>query len=264
MERLDLTGRDVPVDESVIAELVARAQRADLDILVIGAAARDLVIHSLVEQKSPRVTLDVDVAVAVGGHGDVATFTAGLPPSPIGTHTYTAHGVRVDVVPFGGIEHERHVTFRDGHELDVTGIAEALRTSVEVTLPAGTRVKVASLPAQAVLKVFAWRDRRFDSTKDARDLWTILSASSEGPYGDETWADEMALEATDYDIILAGPFRAGRLAAGPFDDRAAAHVLAVLDDESAHAKLARDMDTPSSSDMLRAFTRGFRTGVTVE
>jgi len=262
VERLDLTGHDLPVDESVIAELVTRAMRVGLDILVIGAAARDLVIHSVVEQKMPRVTLDVDVAVAVGGHGDLESFVAGLRHSPIGTHTYAVHGVPVDVVPFGAIEHERHVSFSDEHELDVTGIAEALQTSVEVTLPAGTRVKVASLPAQAVLKVLAWRDRRFDSTKDARDLQTILAASSVGPYGDEAWEDKMALEATDYDIILAGPCCAGRLAAGPFDDRSAARVLAVLDDVSAHARLARDMDSPSSSDMLRAFTRGFRTGVT--
>ncbi|SDB80363.1 Predicted nucleotidyltransferase [Raineyella antarctica] len=220
MERLDLTGRtDVPVREEVIAELVALSRRAGLDILIIGAAARDLVVHAPVGAAAARVTLDIDVAVAVGGPGGFTKFTADLERARGGEHTFVVFGVEVDVIPFGGIEENRSVMFSDGHQLDVNGIAEAFRSSVEVRLPAGTQVRVASLPAQAVLKVLSWRDRRYSSTKDARDLQGILSVSSEGPYGDSAWDDAAALAATDHDIILAGPYRVGRLAAAPSTGR---------------------------------------------
>lgn len=262
MERLDLTGRDdIPVPEAVVAELAGRARRAGLDILVIGAAARDLVVHAPIRTTTTRATLDVDIAVAVGGPGEVSALTAGLDRVRGSEHTFTVLGVEVDVVPFGGLERDRKVRFPDGNQLDVNGIAEALRTSVEVVLPAGTTVRVASLPAQAVLKVLAWRDRRFDSTKDARDLHDILSAASEGPYEDETWDDEVALSATDSDIVRAGPFRAGSLAAAPFDDAGAAAVLEVMGNAALRAVLAKDMGAPSSRDKLDAFFEGFRSQV---
>lgn len=50
---IDLTGRtDVPVPEEVLRELAAICRDAGVDCLVIGAAARDLVIHTQ-QGKSP-------------------------------------------------------------------------------------------------------------------------------------------------------------------------------------------------------------------
>jgi predicted nucleotidyltransferase len=192
----------------------------------------------------------------------MATFTDGLARVRGGVHTFAVLGVEVDVVPFGGIEEDRAIRLPDGHVLDVNGIAEALKTSIEVRLPRGTVTRVASLPAQAVLKILAWRDRRFASSKDAQDLKAILTAASEGPYEDETWDDELALAATESDIILAGPYRAGRLAAEPFDKKSAAAVLRLLEDADLARALVRDMGGRLSRDLLPAFTAGFRSGMT--
>ncbi len=262
MERLDLTGREgIPVPEAVIAVLVDRARTTGLDLLLIGAAARDLVVHGPVNQTAVRATLDVDVAVAVSGRGDFEAFTSGLESMRGAQHKFKVLGIEIDVVPFGGIEKERSVTFSDGHLLDVSGIAEAAQTAVAVRLPGGTEVKVASLPAQAALKILAWRDRRSDSTKDAHDLQSILTAASEGPYEDATWEDPRALEATEADILLAGPYRAGYLAAAPFTPEHAVAVTDVLDDLRLRQALAKDMGSPSSLEILEAFRAGFHDGL---
>lgn len=50
----------------------------------------------------------------------------------------------------------------------------------------------------------------------------MLRAASEGIYGDETWDDEDALAATDYDHELASAYRLGRRGREVFTaDRAA-------------------------------------------
>ena len=59
---------------------------------------------------------------------------------------------------------------------------------------------------------------------------------------------------------VLGPYRAGLLAAAPFDGTGASAVLEVLDDLSLRAALARDMGSLASRQMLDAFTEGFRSG----
>lgn len=262
MRRLDLTGRtDIPVAEEVISELQARARRAGLELLLIGAAARDLVVHAPLDTSTSRATLDVDVAVALTGPGDYAEFCSGLPRLQT-EHKFEVLGIEVDVVPFGAIEDVRTAHFSDGHDLDVNGLSEALGTAVDVRLPGGTEVRVASLPAQAALKILAWRDRHLDTKKDGADLAEILAASAEGPYEADTWEDEAALEATDTDIVLAGPYRAGCLAAAPFDQESGTAVLEVLEDPALHEQLVRDMRGGIlAGEQLDAFARGFSSGL---
>ena len=71
------------------------------------------------------------------------------------------------------------VVLNEDHVLDVNGLSEAARTAVRVQLADDLRLEVASLPAQAALKVLAWRDRHMENPKDARDLHEILAAMAE-------------------------------------------------------------------------------------
>lgn len=70
---------------------------------------------------------------------------------------------------------------------------------------------VASLPAQSLLKLLAWRDRRYQSRRDAVDLRSILHAYHEGRYFDELYeAHEALLDKHGFDHRLAGAERLGR------------------------------------------------------
>lgn len=63
---IDLTARtDIPVTEEVLAELTALCGELELEFIVVGAAARDLVIHALQQTDPVRATEDIDIAVAV-------------------------------------------------------------------------------------------------------------------------------------------------------------------------------------------------------
>ncbi|MFK5647500.1 hypothetical protein ACI3ET_13355 [Ornithinimicrobium sp. LYQ121] len=153
----------VPVE--VLREIDERARAHGVRMLVIGAAARDLVVHAPTAARSRRATLDVDVAIAVDRPGFEA-FTHGLDRVRGSEHKFLVLGTDVDVVPYGDIETDRTVLLNDGHQLDVNGLGEAAQTSIHVLLGGGLRLEVASLPAQTALKVLAWRDRHRDNPKD--------------------------------------------------------------------------------------------------
>ncbi|RBP62778.1 putative nucleotidyltransferase [Brevibacterium sanguinis] len=217
---IDLTGRtDIAVPEEVLAELVTACSSLDLDLLVVGAAARDLVIHALQESDPVRATKDVDIAVAVRDYEQFTALAHRLDRTrrkgrPL--HKFTVLGVEVDVVPFGGIERDRGVLFADDHLLDVTGIQEAYATSVTVRMPQGTEIRAAAAPAQTALKILAWRDRHQANPKDGLDLGVILEALSEDPFDDEVWEDDEALDATGADIVAAASYHYARIAAEAF------------------------------------------------
>lgn len=157
---------------------------AELEFPVIGAAARDLVIHSRQRSEPTRATKDIDIAVAVRGDEDFRALTQVLDRRGRAPHKFIVHGVEVDVIAFGGNEADRAVTFSDGSVFDATGISEAHSTSVSVRFPRGTEVQVASPAALTALKILAWRERYADNPKDALDLATILTAMSESPFDD--------------------------------------------------------------------------------
>jgi hypothetical protein len=114
-------------------------------------------------------------------------------------------------------------------------VREALATAVTVRLPEGASVVVTSLPALALLKVWAWKERKYiASGKDASDLWTLLrhyadTGNEERLYGSEG----EALASFGFDIEKAGAWLLGRdargvLAHGPDPAQSLASLDAIL------------------------------------
>lgn len=259
---IDLLGRsDVPVTEEALAELASLCDAMDIEFIVIGAAARDLVIHALQKSAPSRATEDIDIAVAVHLEEHYTELTKRLVPKGRSRHQFEVLGIDVDIVPFGAIEHDRSVRFSDDHLLDVTGLREAHETSVRVRMPRGTELRVASAPAQTALKILAWRDRHLTNPKDGLDLRTILSALSEEPFDDEVWEDADALEAAHHDIVIAATHHYARKAAAPFAPEDGAAVLEILDDERLRSLLERHMRGALAPEMLNGYRRGFAAGL---
>jgi predicted nucleotidyltransferase len=61
-------------------------------------------------------------------------------------------------------------------QMSVAGFAEAINTALSVEIGRALVVLVASLPAQAMLKILAWRERGKVSRKDASDLRFLMSS----------------------------------------------------------------------------------------
>jgi predicted nucleotidyltransferase len=170
-----------------LAQLVAAMHRAKPDALplLVGAMARDVLLSFAHDIRVARATQDMDFAFAFDGWDDFADLRNALLASEAFTDVAGVahrlifeHRYRLDLIPFGGVERaDRTMAWLSDHgvEMSMLGYREAAARAVRVRLPDQVELAVASLPAQAVLKLFAWRDRRRERPGvDAGDLRLLL------------------------------------------------------------------------------------------
>ncbi len=195
-----------------------RKAASQTPLLLVGAAARDLVLvhgHGIDLQ---RATEDTDLALAVPSWDEFlrvrdALTTSGGFRSDRPPHRLWFGDQRLDIIPFGGVERpDRSIAWPEGAEvMNVSGLSEALATAVRVRLPGGVSFGVASLPALALLKIWAWNDRKYTTPgKDASDLWTLLRHYSDAGNQDRLYDEEgEALASFDFDVERAGAWLLG-------------------------------------------------------
>jgi predicted nucleotidyltransferase len=183
---------ELPLDTGlvrVIAAVQAGARAEGLEPMMVGAAARDLLLVHVHGQRVQRATQDVDFAVALPSWDAYAQLQQRLIEGHgfrndsrqvqrlFFTEPGEGFGTSIDLVPFGELQVDKQ-TLLWPPEMDVVmtvaGFAEALDAAVEVELAAHLVVKVASLPGLTILKLFAWTDRRTRHAKDAVDFYTLL------------------------------------------------------------------------------------------
>ncbi|SDS35722.1 nucleotidyl transferase AbiEii/AbiGii toxin family protein [Jiangella sp. DSM 45060] len=264
---IDLTGHDK------IAHLVEplriidrRAEAAGSPYLVVGAAARDVLLHAVHGVQIRRLTTDLDVAVAVADWSAFETLRSTFPhASGSPEHRVTVAEMTVDLVPFGGVERvDRTIAWPPAEDsvMSAFGLAEALTTAEEIRLAPDLVVRVASLPAQAVLKLTAWEERHFEKPRhDSADLQLILKS-----YGPDCNVDRLyvgdgvpMLERADYDLEIAGAMLLGADVRRMLPPSALAHfgdlLTATTSDTSG---LADDMpgDRDANAELLDAFRAG--------
>lgn len=213
--------------------------------ILVGALARDLLLHYAHGIAISRATTDVDLAIAVRSWEHFSTTRQALLDSGrfesvrgVAHQVTFDRDIKIDLVPFGGIERSDGTIAwpPGGHpSMTVTGFSEALRTAIQVALPHGQRVAVVCLPMLLLLKLMAWQDRRHRRPGvDAEDIMLILRN-----YTDCGNLERMAvqhadlMERADFDYELAGSILAGRDLAG---------LLAEAEEDSPSAlELAREI-----------------------
>lgn len=251
----------VPFAEVLIA-LCDVAQARGVEIMLIGATARDVALAVVGHGPALRATNDVDIAVAVADAAAYERLTADLSPARAGSaHKFLVSGITVDIVPFGGIEREdRTVTWPDGSVMNTLGFAEAIQSALGLLLPGGRMMRVASIPAQAAFKVFAWADRGHSTDRDAVDLGVLLQCYSSGDRLDHIYAEDSlaVLGEYDYDVRLAGGHWLGvdvRVHLGSQVARRCRDVV-VADSDRGRLPLAMRGDAAEDRALLTAFAAG--------
>ncbi len=219
---------------------VADAQNSQL--LLIGAAARDLMLLHAYGIETRRKTEDVDFAVMVKNWDAFASLRNALidsggfvaRPGPA-THRlrHQPTSLPLDIVPFGGIERaDRTIAWPPSQDevFDCFGVAEALQASIEVTLPDGMMVNVPSIHALALLKITAWRDRKHTAPgRDAGDLALFMRHYMDcGNF--ERAAKEHAdlFEQDDYDHEATSAQLLGRDISNLLDEKSTEKILGIL------------------------------------
>jgi predicted nucleotidyltransferase len=210
-----------------LAELMADVHVAapDARFLLVGAMARDLLLYHAHGIRAVRATSDVDLALAVTDWEEFGTLRSALLSSgSFKSHPKVNHKVfhrerlEIDLIPFGGVERADGTIVwppEDAFVMGVLGFREALASSNDILLPHGQRVAVVVLPMLAVLKVFAWSERRArEPRKDAPDLLFILRKYLDAGQGDRLYNEAPHLfNAGDFDYERAGAWLAGHDAA---------------------------------------------------
>lgn len=200
----DASTRTTELPVGVLEEL----DRTLDDWFLIGAFARNVVVHMAAGLPRPSDTNDVDVAVAAVDDLAYRSIVSPLLKQGGGRIRHRVANFPVDVIGYGGVAPDDQFE-DDATALDVTGLAEAAACAMTVRVSDALTIRCASLHAQVVLKIVAWQARGASGSKDAQDLALLLDASHQGLYEDDVWSDGDAMTACDHVPDLAGPFRIG-------------------------------------------------------
>jgi predicted nucleotidyltransferase len=181
---------------------------------LVGAMARDILLHHVHGANVQRATEDYDFAIEVKDWATFEGFKAKLIQNGFKEDRQAQRVVKgtlkIDLIPFGPIA-------RDGVQIDwppdgnftmnVVGFEEALRwlEYYRIRNEPPLDVPVVSTIGLTLLKLLAWTDRAADKRrKDALDLKYIFSNYELDPkILDQVYQDEKSLEQYGWDPTLA-------------------------------------------------------------
>lgn len=249
---------DRPVEKSI--EVILRsvdsvARSLNIGYFVGGAAARDLILTHVFGQNIARLTHDIDLGVCLRDWAlfdvmknalvEEGNFTVTSPHRLNHKPTNTP----LDLIPFGAVERsDSTIAWPPNMDIIMTvaGFAEAYTAAIEVEIVPSLLIPVASLPSLAILKVIAWNDRRVDTQKDATDFFLLLCSYHNAHNIDRLYDQEPELlEATGYDLGVAGAMLLGKDAAHVCTEATAKFVLSLYTDEYKRQQLIEHMTPPA-------------------
>lgn len=192
--------------------------------VIVGAYARDLVLHYGHGADIQRATNDVDFAIEVPDWNAFNILKSALSKKGFRTtrrqHRFiSATDTVIDIVPFGAIEDEQaNIVWPPSGDvnMNVLGFKEAcdnaewvkIQTKPELNIPVATPIGI------SLLKLIAWTDRDSDlRKKDAKDIAYLLSTYEVIPEVTDTlYKDTQIIETYDWDITQAAACLLGQRA----------------------------------------------------
>lgn len=158
----------------------------DISLYVVGATARDIIMHIFHEDEPKRRTRDLDVAIAIPNwemYDRVREVLLGnrfkkLPAKQrfvyIGINDNNDY--EVDIVPFGGVEENELIKWRpEGVPvMSVKCFKDVLSHAIRIRINNSFDVNIAPLCGQFLIKFDAWIDRHDRESKDASDMLFLL------------------------------------------------------------------------------------------
>lgn len=249
---LDVSNRIDPFKIECLKALQAEADKLGLEILLVGATARDAFIAG------GRRTEDVDIGLVVGDWSvyeklkqrviDSGTFN----PDAKKIHRVIFKGrLKVDVIPFGGIEKkDGNIAWPDETgAMSVAGFKDVFSHAFTGDLGEGQEIRIASIPGMAILKIIAWKDRHTEfPTKDAEDLALMLYGYAAAQQNMDRLYNEHheKIRAFDQDIEIAGAWLLG------------CDMVSIMGDTTkqlVQTTLKRNTEPPESDKLVEAILR---------
>jgi len=209
---LDLSGKIDPALIEVCGVVANCNENLQIPYLVIGAFARDLVMHHGYGAPVQRATTDIDFALQVPSWAAFVALKTELVNNGF-TETRSEHRLTapnnypVDIVPFGGVANQNaNIQWPPSGDviMNVLGFQEALDHADQVMLnnKHGLQIPVASPVGMMLLKLIAWSDRALDvRKKDAKDIAYLLTTYETIPaISNQLYNDQDLMTVYGWDI----------------------------------------------------------------
>lgn len=192
-----------------------------ISYMVVGATARDLVLHHGYGAPVKRATTDIDFGIQLESWEAFEKLKSTLIENKFQAgkfaHQLTGpEGTKIDIVPFGSLEDkESNIQFppEGDFEMSVLGFREAHDHADKVIIQQEPLVEIPVVSPQglALLKIIAWSDReRNKRVNDAEDVKYLLE-TYESVHGvtDRIYEDAELMEQYDWNISLASAHMLG-------------------------------------------------------
>ena len=247
------------------------AKDLGIDYLIVGAMARDLVMHHGFGANIERGTRDVDFAIQVASWQEFNALKEALSAQGLTADknlTYRLGFVdsdnlpwELDILPFGNVVDEHHdISWPpDGDfKMSTLGFVEALHQAwqVKITQAPECLVKVANPVAMIILKMVAWTERDLElRKKDAADICYILQNYAKIPSILSRLYEDGHMERCDWDEDMASAELLGieiaDVSAEPTRQYIIKHLVV---NQSNRAAFARDMSLTHGTQWLDRLT----------
>lgn len=236
------------------------ATALDIEFLIIGAMARDLVLYHGFGADIERGTRDVDFAIQVDSWQRFNQLKEALEARDFIANSSEIYRLNftdsenmpweLDILPFGELSNDQQDIAwpPKGHTVMSTlGFAEALENAwqVQILEEPEVIVPVANPAAMVVLKMIAWTERNPQlRRKDAQDIAYIIKSYSKIPDAYELLHSDGYMEKCDWDEDLASAMLLGSVIAAMLDDQAKEYIQDHLShDENNKRWLIEEMDS---------------------
>lgn len=193
----------------------AHTEALGIPYLVIGATARDIILHHGYGAAIERGTRDIDFGIQVQNWDQFEQLKEhllknGFTPDQTKVHqlvTTVPNGEswEIDIIPFGNIAGDGNsITWPPQHDIgmSVTGFNEAFKHALDVKVAnnPNLNIKVASPAGMLLLKLISWLEREHSvRRKDAMDIFYLTRHYSKIPdIADSLYEDDF-MDAQNYD-----------------------------------------------------------------
>lgn len=281
---LDISKIIKPDAVAVIADLNATMRQANVEFMIIGASARDMVFEDAFAIRTTRATMDTDFAVQLATWAEHTAISEALIASKRFTKDvkqkqryHHTNGHQIDLVPFGDLENRPGMISwpPDGDfEMSTIGLKDALINALNLRIRSEPELTVKVCPpfGMAALKLISWNDRKHrpQGAGDAQDLAFVLRNYADvdtiHPEGVASTAD---VPPEDLDYERASAWLVGKHISQIMSKSTSKRLIKILDDDHLgvidslaytiarqEARIELENATESAKRLLIAFRKG--------
>lgn len=201
----------------------SHADALNIPYLVIGATARDIILHHGFGANIERGTRDIDFAIQVEDWEQFTLLKSALSKGNFVSHhdishrmmTTSSDGLKweIDIIPFGKIANNNQmIEWPPNQEavMSVAGFQEALNNALVATISESPTLKinVASPAGMFLLKLISWIERAPSIRgKDIVDIYYIINHYPKIPEITESLYDDGYMDAQQYVEIKASTMK---------------------------------------------------------